>query len=850
MDAAPSYALLTDLDEIKFLTERLAQEKKPVGVDCETSYHGDSREGAALHAEENYVASVQFTNDLSWARMVPLAFDAGPNADNRAVAALLWPLFHVTDDAGLPLVVAHGAVAELRWLGRWFLRKLWDHPLYGRQVRAAHGYFPVRSCTMLESYAEGINERHGLKPMTALPAPAGFGHQMRELTDGPASLLGRLLRKEPTAKQKKSVRFSVFDAQDPEVIAYACEDAVYALAHHLRRWRRVKDHPIYKLEMANLPIGAGMSDVGVAYDWDLLRARSSEVSSFCEKLTSELVGDFEALAGGGLRPDLNFGSSDHLVDLLYNRCGMPVAHLTDGGKPSVDAKNALPALAKQYPAVKKLMSLKKLIKLNDSFLKIYERKYSWAPDGRAHPSWNQHGTIGGRWSCNDMNVQQSPSKYHCELADGTALDFNFRDAIISARPGHRPWYDLVLEEEGCPDLPEPGELGWYFIGGDYSQIELRVMAAEAGETRLLEAYKAGIDVHRQTAALMLAIAMEEVSKAERAAGKTRNFANIYGQGPKALADQLGISLEEAQEKDQQYNALYPHMKPYRRRVIAEARSKGHVTTKFGRRITLHKIHDANPKLRAKEEMTAGNAVIQGPATGDFVKMVMVKAARALEKAGLGDRVRLVMNIHDALTWEAREDVSPEEVIAVLQPAVVFPVNGPGAAWPEMVFEWYTGPSWGQLRDIVMGDDGVVRYKDEEKAAVTLKIVPEPEQDPELLPDEEPAPRPERRRALAAVPDLAPELPSGPGREVIVTLSSAPSRDQAQRLLRFLKEERPGPDAVVVAYAGTGKRVPLGISAALTPDDGARVRVMLGAGAEVRYAPGSDGPTVLTSGRAV
>ena len=821
--AAPSYDLLTDLGEIRERVLALMAAKLPFGFDVETGYLGDSREGASLHPEENFLVSWQLTNSLAWARMIPLAFDSGANVDNKAVAPLLWELLHAVDDEGLPLGVAHGAVAELRWAARWFLRNLWDHPLFGRQVRASHGYYPVRSCTMLESYSEGKNKSHALKASTL----DNYGHKMRELAELQAAILGR----PPTEKEKKSVRFNVFNPADPEVIAYACEDAVWCLRHHLDRWPRVKGAFIYKVEMNVLPVICSMSDVGIRYDWNLMRAKSAEAREFAERLMAEIIGDFEEMTGEKLPPSFNFNSSAQFGDLLYNKCGMPVLHKTPGGKPSVDAKNALPGLAKDYPVVRKYMGWARLLTLRANFLDIYEDKYSWAADGRAHPSLLQHGTIGGRFSCESMNYQQSPGYYHYELRDGTVFDFNFRDVLAATLPGSRPWYDLVLEEAGCPDTPEPEELGYYFLGFDYSQIELRVMAAEAGETALLEAFASGQDVHSRTAALMLGIAVEDVTKADRQIGKTRNFASVYGQGIRALADQLGLTIDQAQEKDAQYNAAYPHMQPYRRRAIARARRDGYVITKFGRRITLHRIRDENPRVRAAEEMTAGNAVIQGPATGDYVKVAMVRAIRALARAGLTDKVRLIMNVHDALMFEVRKDVPPVEVIRLLQPAVAYPVTGPGEPWPEMVAEWHMGKSWGSVKDIHVEDGQVVVGKKDKCERCHVAPGPRPQ-----VPETAESPRDSE---LPAVP--APE--PGPPRKVVVVVREDPTREQVTRLAELMRA-LPGQNSVELRLPGGSVPVkfPCGLSPAYEP----HVSVILGS-ASVRYAADSVDSAALTAG---
>lgn len=797
--AEASYDLITSLEEVRERFDAIAAALLPFAIDVETGYHGETRVKAGLHAEENFVVSIQFTNSLAWGRMIPLAFENGDvNMDPRAVAALLWPLLHVVDGQGLPLAVAHGAVAELRWLARWFLRYLWNHPLYGRQVRDAHGYFPVRSCTMLESFAEGKNRSHALKASTL----ANFSHRMRELVEGPDSLLGRLLGKTPTKFEENSVRFNVFDPRDPAVIAYACEDVVWCLRHHLHRWERLRTGPqafIYRLEMAVLPIVCDMSDVGVHYDWDLMARKAEEAHAFADRLLAEVIEDFEVIIGEKLPPSFNFNSNKQFGELLYVKCGMPVLHRTEKGAPSVDAKNALPGLAKEYPVVKKYMGWKRLTDLCIKFLDILEEKNCWAADRRAHPNLLQHGTIAGRFSCEDPNYQQSPGKYEYELRDGTLFVFNFRDVIIPAPPGWMPWWALVLAEAGCDDIPAPDPRGCYYLGFDYSQIELRVMAAESGETALLESFARGEDVHKRTAAMMYRIALSAVTDALRKRGKTRNFASIYGQGVRALAEQLGISLEEAQDLDRRYNQANPHMQPFRYRVINRAKRDGFIITKFGRRVTLHDIFSESRKVRAAEERTAGNAVIQGPATGEYVKMAMVRCVKALRKSGLADRgVRLIMNVHDALGFEVPLDIPPAEVIAVLQPAAVFPVTGPGVPWPEMVAEWHMGKSWGSVKDIHLEDGDVVFGKLDD----CPRCRPEPE------PEQEPA-----------------------ARKVLVVLTRNPAREQ-MKALSALMRELPGGNTVELRIPGG--TFPAGFTCGLAPEHEEQVTAIFGPGSAVCY----------------
>jgi len=811
---SPSYDRLEDLAEIRARFAAIVDAMEPAGLDIETAYHGESREGGSLHPEENYVVSVQFTNSLDWARMVPLAFDEGANADNRTFAAYLWALGQAVDGQGLPLIIAHGAIFELRVLARFFLRWLWDHPVFGRQVRECRGYMPIRSCTLLEAYAEGTHQRHGLKDLTE----ETFGHVMRQLLS--------LFPEGLTRAQENSIRFSVLDQHAPEVIEYACEDALWALAHHLERWPRVRGRFIYKLEMKVLPVVIEMADEGICYDWARMRQTEREARAFAEKYLDEIIGDFEELAGHPLPPDFSFRSSDQLGRLLYEDCGMPVKARTPGGKPSVDAKRALPELAKQYPAVQKYLDWKHLVTLCDSFLGIWERKFAWAADGRAHPVLLQHGTVTGRFAGADPNYQNSPKKYHYVLRDGTEFTFNFRECIVAPPAGSRPWHELLLIELGGGRyVSEASEEGWYFLGFDYSQIELRVMAAEARETALIEAFLAGADAHIRTAALMLSIAEEDVTEFDRAVGKTRNFASIYGQGKKALADQLGISLDEAEQKDAQYRAAHPHMQPCRERVIRRARRDGYLITKFGRRITFFGKTRAQ---RMADDMTAGNAFIQGPSTGDYVKVSMVKARKALIRAGLADRVRLAMNIHDALEFHVRKDVPPAEVIAALEPVVLWQVDGPGEPWLPMVADWHLGSSWGGARDIEVSD-GDVRLKRKEAKPVGR---PEPALAPSGLPPD-----------AWMMNEYEPAPPDPAARLVIVQVRESPGLAGARRF-RDLVRSLPGPNTVELHTPD--EVFALEEATGLGPSDEAAVRLIFGE-AIVHYALDSVDAESLTRG---
>jgi DNA polymerase I-like protein with 3'-5' exonuclease and polymerase domains len=791
---APSYGLLTDLDELRRVIGSLIAEGKPFGFDIETGYEGETRESASLHPEENFVAGISFTNSLSWARYVPLKHDTGINVDNLEVARILWPLFQVRDSEGVPLGVAHGAKFELRCMSRWFMSLLADDPEFGLEVSAYNGYFKVRSCTLLESFVEGVNPRHGLKPLTQM----NFGYDQPELLS--------LFPEGLTKKEQSSLRFSVLDQHDQKVINYACEDSLWCLVHHLRRYPKLKDKFIYQLEMEVLYVVCEMEDEGVLYDWNMLKNQASKVLDFADLYLVEVLDGFNQLAGEQVT--INFASPVQLRDLLYNKCHMPVSFWTKGGKtgnrqPSTDAKRALPKLAKEFPQVQHYLNWKRLTTLRRNFLESYEAKYLWAEDGRAHPSLIQHGTVTGRYSANSPNYQQSPKKYEYALESGTEYKFNFRTAIVAP----------------------PGQ---YILGFDYSQIELRALAGEAGETALIEAFTRGEDVHRKTAALMLGKAMDDVTDDDRGVGKTMNFALSYQMSAEGLADRLGLSLEEAENLFTQYFATYSKVKAYMDRTVDQAKQDGYVTTRFGRRVPLFGLDHPSRRVRKDAERSAGNAPIQGSATGDYAKLAMVRAHKAIRKAGLQHQVKMVMNIHDALEFYVDMDVDPVDVIRVLEPAVTG-VKVPG--WPPMVADWHLGKSWGSVVDVFVDEAGVLRHKKKDAKVEIIEISAD-EEDVELpvtaaaiqsvlagaspgLPVHGPGHLADQRPGNPGVPAEHPD-PGGvsggghdaqrvghPGtvppsrvipRTVVVQVHRAPTPGQFQK---FREELRDGPNTVVL-----------------------------------------------------
>ena len=203
-------------------------------------------------------------------------------------------------------------------------------------------------------------------------------------------------------------------------------------------------------------------------------------------------------------------------------------------------------------------------------------------------------------------------------------------------------------------VPAPGCV---FLVADYSQIELRLMAHLSGDPAFIEAFRQGGDIHRQTAALIFNVPVDQVTPEMRARAKTINFATIYGQGAFALSRQLGISQDEAKQFISRYFERFAGVRAFLDRQVELARQQGYVETLFKRRRYIPEIRDRNFNMRAYGERNAQNSPLQGSAA-DLIKLAMVRIHRALRDRGLASR--MLLQVHDELVFE----VPPAEVDAM------------------------------------------------------------------------------------------------------------------------------------------------------------------------------------------
>jgi DNA polymerase family A len=200
-----------------------------------------------------------------------------------------------------------------------------------------------------------------------------------------------------------------------------------------------------------------------------------------------------------------------------------------------------------------------------------------------------------------------------------------------------------------------------------------------------------LDVHTITAGMMLGKSPESVNpKTERPVGKTMNFALLYGMGPKSLAERLGITMDRARELYAAYFAGFVSITTWMERAKSKGKARGYSETYFGRKYTVWELQDSRPAVYSKGERVLVNAPIQGGAA-DYMKIAMVRVAKRLKELGWwGTKCTITMNQHDSLTFEVSNELDPNEVRAIIEKEVVFPVKN----FPKIVADWELGKSWG------------------------------------------------------------------------------------------------------------------------------------------------------------
>ncbi|MCL2324654.1 MAG: DNA polymerase I [Actinomycetia bacterium] len=366
---------------------------------------------------------------------------------------------------------------------------------------------------------------------------------------------------------------------------------------------------MHEIEMPLLPVLLRMERRGFALDTAVL----ARLATAGAKIIEELQGKIWESAGH----EFNIDSPKQLGEVLFDELGLPT--VKSGSKSRSTDAAVLAELAPQHEIAGLVSTYREHKKLQTTYLEALPRLLG--QDKRLHTRFNQTVAATGRLSSSNPNLQNIPVR--------TELGRAVREAFV------------------------PGQAGWKILSVDYSQIDLRVLAHLSGDAGLIEAFRSGEDFHRATAARIFGVAPAEVDAQMRSSSKAVNFGIIYGQGARALSQQLDISYADAQAFIDRYYETFPRVKEYLAEVVAAAHEHGWVATLYGRKRHIPEINSRNHALRAFGERTAMNHPMQGTAS-DLIKLAMIAVDAKMREAGM--QANLLVQVHDELVFE----VPPEE----------------------------------------------------------------------------------------------------------------------------------------------------------------------------------------------
>ena len=466
---------------------------------------------------------------------------------------------------------------------------------------------------------------------------AAYSHRLDDLA---MTELG--FKKIPTSQLLGGKKDGVMtDASVEDLAAYACEDVLvtwrlYEKFRPLLEESHLK-RVFYEIEMPLLPVLVDMENTGIKIDRNYLKVLG-------EKLTLRLK-EIEKEAAKELGEGVNIASPSQLQDVLFNKLNLPVIGIKKIKSGYSTDADSLMKLRDKHPAIKLILEYRELAKLLNTYIDTLPTQID--KHGRVHTSFGQIGAATGRMSSNNPKLQNIPIR--------TDLGNEVRRAFVA-------------------------DEGKVFLGADYSQAELRVLAHLCGDPGLVEAFRSGQDFHTQVGEKLMI---------DRRSAKAINFGIIYGLGPNALANDLGIPVSEAKDFIDKYFATFPGVKEFIEKCKRQARETGYAETLFGRRRYLPDIHSPNMMLRSAAERIAVNMPNQGT-VADLMKYSMVQVAPKLP-----DGAKMLLQIHDELLFEVEKGLE-EKVAIIVKEIMGSPPAGGAELKVPMVVDIKTGPNWADL----------------------------------------------------------------------------------------------------------------------------------------------------------
>ncbi len=368
-----------------------------------------------------------------------------------------------------------------------------------------------------------------------------------------------------------------------------------------------------EIEMPLIPVLADMEMTGIALDITFLQKMSGELSA--------RINEIETSVFAQVGESFNINSTQQLSNTLFNILKLEPpdkTRKTDSGHYSTSAE-VLESLRGQHPVVDQLLEYRELTKLKSTYVDALPQQVN-KDTKRLHTSYNQAGTVTGRIASSNPNLQNIPIR--------TELGRQVRKAFIA-------------------------ENGSILLSVDYSQVELRIAAHMANDEAMLAAFRADQDIHTATAAAILGITLEKVTKEQRRNAKAVNFGLLYGMSAFGLTRTSDLTLAEAEDFVEAYYKQFPGVKEYLDNMRRLAANQGYVETLLGRRRYFPGLKSGgNAATRAREEREAINAPIQGSAA-DIMKIAMLRVAAALQDSGL--KGHMLLQVHDELVIECPQN---------------------------------------------------------------------------------------------------------------------------------------------------------------------------------------------------
>jgi DNA polymerase I len=431
---------------------------------------------------------------------------------------------------------------------------------------------------------------------------------------------------------------------------YAAEDADITLQLKHVFLPQLKDKDVekvfYEVENPLVKVLTDMEFEGIKVDTGFLLDYSKELEREARQAEEKVYEQ------AGER--FNLASPKQLGEILFERMKLdPKAKKTKTGQYAT-GEDVLLKLASRHQIVDDILIFRELTKLKSTYVDALPQMIN-RKTGRVHTSYAQAVAVTGRLSSNNPNLQNIPIR--------TERGREIRKAFV------------------------PRNEDFLLLSADYSQIELRIVAAISGDPNMCAAFREGKDIHTATAARVFGVEEKEVTKEMRYKAKSVNFGIIYGQGAFGLADNLGISRAEAKEIIDNYKSQFSGIQKYMDSTINFARENGYVETLMGRKRWLKDINSANFTVRGFAERNAINSPIQGTAA-DMIKLAMIRVHEEFARQGL--RSKMLLQVHDELVFDAHKgelDIIKPIIMRCMQTALALPQDVPALAEMGSGINW-------------------------------------------------------------------------------------------------------------------------------------------------------------------